>query len=453
MVASFSCRRSGRPPSVLLITIDTLRADRLGSYGRAGAHTPALDRLAREGVRFASVVTPIPRTTPGVASILTGLYPTSHRVRGLWSALPPDVPTLAEWLKSRGRRTGAFASNLFLRPGQGFERGFEVYSNPRNRHEGNSGEEVTQEAIDWLSSLSKTESCFLWVHYLDPHWTYAPSAPYDTIYDPDFRGPWPYSDLAPGRADQGRIIFQNPMTAREVTHAVALYDGEIASVDAQVARLLDALATAGRADDTLILVTSDHGESLGEHGYAFAHGEYLYEGTLLVPWILHWPGHVPTGKVVPRMARLIDIAPTTLALLGEPIPSSVDGRSLTPDLRDAPDAAPRECWIESDHNFIHKENPRHFVDGIPGKWRGLRGERYKLIYIPHDARGEKGETELYDLSVDPHEERNIAAQHPEIAGPMLERLRAYWAEKGSIAPPTPAEPAPDSELLHSLGYL
>lgn len=453
-LASVSCP-AGRTegPSILLITIDTLRADRLGCYGRSGAKTPAADRLAREGARFATVVTPVPRTTPAVASLLTGLWPASHRVRGLWSKLPGDVPTLASWLRARGLRTAAFASNLFLRPGSGFERGFEVYSNPRNRWEGDSASEVTGEALDWLSRLGSGERFFLWVHYLDPHWTYDPPPPFDTLYDPAWTGSWPYSKLTAGGREQGRIIFQNPMTPREVDHAVALYDGEIGAADREAGRLLDALSASGRLDSTLVVYTSDHGESLGEHGYAFAHGEYLYDGTLLVPLLLRWPGRVPAGRVISRMARLIDVAPTVLALAGEPLLPGLDGRSLTRDLAGEPDPAERECWVESDHDFIHPENPRHFVPGFDGKWRGLRGERYKLIFAPRDAAGDRGDVELYDIAADPAEAHDLSRERPEVAGDLLRRLRVWWETAGAVSDSQNGVPSQEAETLRSLGYL
>ena len=455
LLAGCSCGRGplSPPPSLLLVTVDTLRADRLGCYGRTGARTPSVDALAREGTRFETALTPLPRTTPAIASILTGLMLSTHRSRGLMSSLPPEVPTLAGWLRARGRRTGAFTSNLFLRPGSGFGSGFEVYSNPRSRWSGNSAREVTDEALEWIGTLGKDEPFFVWVHYLDPHWTYDPPPPFDTLFDPGFPGPWPYTKVAAGHADQGKIIFQNPMSPREVDHAVALYEGEIAATDAQLGRLIESLAGSGRLDRTLVVYTSDHGESLGEHDYYFDHGEYLYEGTLRVPLILRWPGRVPAGKLVTRMARLTDIAPTALALLGETLPSGLDGRSLADDLTASPSPADRDCWIESDHTYVRPENPRHFLDGIEGKWRGIRGERYKLIFVPHDASGLHGEVELYDLKEDPGETHNLERERPELAAMLLARLRAYWLKHGSAAGAAGEGEPVDAEILRSLGYL
>jgi arylsulfatase A-like enzyme len=244
------------------------------------------------------------------------------------------------------------------------------------------------------------------------------------------------------------------MSPREVQHAIALYEGEIASTDAQVGRLMQTLAGSKRLERTLVILTSDHGESLGEHDYFFDHGEYLYDGTLLVPLILRWPGKIPAGKVIKGMVQLTDIAPTALALMGESLPSGLEGRSLVDDLNGSPPrSGERECWIETDHQYVRPENPRHFVPGIEGKWRGIRGERYKLIFIPHDSTGTIGDVELYDLREDPLENNNIAREHPEIAEPLLKRLRAYWSKHGSASAPAAEGAPPDAEILRSLGYI
>lgn len=451
LIQAVSCRPSPAPrSSLLLITVDTLRADRLGCYGKTGARTPSIDRLAREGARFTTALTPLPRTTPAIASLLTALTPPHHCVRGLKSVFPPDVPSLAEWLRDKGRRTGAFTSNVFLRTGVGFGRGFESYSNPRSRWEGNNAGVITDEALEWTSKLGAEEPFFLWVHYLDPHWTYDPAPPFDALFDPGFQGPWPYGSIGSGDS-QGRLIFQNSMTPREVRHAVALYEGEIAATDVQIGRLIDTLDRRRRLDDTLIVLTSDHGESLGEHDYYFDHGEYLYDGTLQVPLILRWPGRIAPGTVVTRMATLMDVAPTALALLGEALPSGIDGRSLAEDLSGRPSPEERECWIESDHSYVRPENPRHYVEGIAGKWRGLRGERYKLIFVPHDASGTRGDVELYDLLSDPQEAHDLSRDRPDLAGPMLARLRAFWQRSASSCASSEEAP-PDLDILRSLGY-
>src|SRR5213593_2684210 len=174
-----SCGRSAPHPNVLLITIDTLRADRLGCYGYARPTSPHIDRLATEGALFERAYTTLPRTTQSVASILTGRYPKSHGARGLFSTLSPANLTLAEILREQGYDTAGFVSNLFLRPGQGFEQGFGSYDNPPARWDGDSAGAISSAALDWLERRRPGHPFFLWVHYLDPHWTYRPVPPFD----------------------------------------------------------------------------------------------------------------------------------------------------------------------------------------------------------------------------------------------------------------------------------
>src|SRR6266699_892851 len=259
-----ACGPRGPRPSVVLITVDTLRADRLGCYGYARRTSPHIDRLAAAGALFERAFTTLPRTTQSVASIVTGQYPKSHGARGLFSSLSPANLTLAEIFKQEGYDTGAFVSNLFLKAGMGFEQGFDLYDNPQARWDGDSAGPVSAAGLDWLKSRPQGRPYFLWVHYLDPHWTYRPAPPYDRIFDPDFAEPFTlYEDLDAGRLTKGQVIFENRLPRRQVEHVTALYDGEIAQVDAALGPLLDFLARPGAAPP-LVVFTADHGESLGE---------------------------------------------------------------------------------------------------------------------------------------------------------------------------------------------
>src|SRR5881296_196373 len=178
------CGPRASRPNLLLITIDTLRADRLGCYGYGRATSPRIDRLSERGALFERAYTTIPRTTQSVASILTGRYPKSHGARGLFSTLSPANLTLAEILKGQEYDTAAFVSNLFLRPGQGFEQGFDRYDDPQQRWDGDSAGPVSAGALDWLRGRKADRPFLLWVHYLDPHWTYRPRPPFDRVFDP-----------------------------------------------------------------------------------------------------------------------------------------------------------------------------------------------------------------------------------------------------------------------------
>ncbi|MGH9748572.1 MAG: sulfatase [Candidatus Polarisedimenticolia bacterium] len=452
----------GRPerPSILLITIDTLRADRLACYGYPRTTSPAIDRLASEGMLFERVYASLPRTTQSIASILTGRFPKAHGARGLYSKLPEANATLAEILRDRGYRTAAFVSNLFLKPGRGFEQGFQIYDNPDRRFGGDTSEEITAAALDWLQTADAKQPYLLWVHYLDPHWSYEPGPPFETRFAgpprPGFRL---YEDLKSGRLSKGRLIFDNWMPPAEIDHLRGLYDGEIARTDAAIAPLLDRIrGDAGR--DVVVLLTADHGESLGEHGYHFAHGEYLYDPSLHVPLIVRSPGRVPAGSRGTGLAMNIDVSPTLLRLAGIAAMQGVDGRPLLVPDADAGGrfrAAPgRELvFAESDFHLIHPENRRFYLPGAAGRWTSVSDGRLKLIHIPR--RG--GEIfELYDLGTDPGETRNLegGAADPLERARLLRALRSFadYDPGPGDRPFSPDQIDPEErERLRSLGYI
>ncbi len=464
MTLSFAltgCPRQAPRPSVVLITVDTLRADHLGCYGYGRDTSPNIDRLAREGTLFEAVFTSLPRTTQSLASILTGRFPKGHGARGLFSTVPAANLMLAEVFKEAGYTTTAVVSNMFLKPGQGFEQGFDLYDNPEDRWEGDSAEEVTQTALRFLENRPAGKPFFLWVHYLDPHWTYDPSPPFDGRFDPGFRGPFTlYDDLSKGRLTKGQVIFENRLDARQVEHVVALYDGEIARVDAALGPLLDRLREL--PGPLLIAFTSDHGESLGEHEYYFAHGEYLYNPTLRIPLVLVMPGSVAPGQRLAGLAQNIDIAPTLLALTGIDRLHAVDGRPLlvAPEPPAAPGAArfaasPGRAYVlaESDYQLIHPENRRFYIKGPAGKWASASDGRWKIIQIPKPG----GEfLELYDLAADPGETRNLAKGNavPEERAPLLRELRRFVDYEIGPAGREPAVIDPEElRRLRSLGYV
>jgi arylsulfatase A-like enzyme/tetratricopeptide (TPR) repeat protein len=390
--------RSRTRANVLLVTIDTLRADRLGCYGHAAAATPVLDGLAARGVRFATAVAHAPLTAPSHASILTGLLPLGHGVRDNGSfALPPSGTTLAEVLRDAGYRTGAFVSGFPLDHRFGFGRGFVTYDDRMLRGRGSrqapyverTAAEVTRVAGDWIRAARGP--WFAWVHYFDPH------APYE-----------PPADLA-------------------ARFAASPYDGEVAFVDRELGRLLAAVD----AQATLVLVTSDHGESLGEHGEA-THGVFVYDATLRVPWLMAGPG-VPRGRVSPVVARGIDVAPTLVDYAGLRVPPSMQGRPLRPaaegrEVEDAPAYAESLfCRLNLGWAPLHA-------------WRTAR---WKLVLAPRP--------ELYDLAADPGETRDAGAGD----GAEAEALRSALARALETEPPdasTRADPEV-RERLRALGYL
>lgn len=387
-------RRPVSPPSLLLVTIDTLRADRVGAYGSSAGLTPALDRLADSGWLFENAAAAAPLTLPSHATLLSGLDPFHHGVRNNGAyVFPSGPPTLATLLKSRGYVTGAFVAAVVLDRRYGLARGFDVYDDAILR--ASSGRSVLESeracdsvvanATAWVQS--QTAPFFAWVHFYEPHAPYAP--PEDLL-----------------KAHPGQP-----------------YEAEVAAADRCLARML-AVAQAARKESVVTAVVSDHGEGLGDHGEA-AHGLFLYQSTLRVPLVIAGPG-VPLGKRTESLARGVDLLPTLLAILGAPIPDGIDGRNLA-------DGAAREAYAETDY-------PKGFG------WAPLRSWRLgnlKLIEAP--------EAELYDLGSDPKEERNLARSRPQ----DMERLRGVLrsALKTEVRIDAGRVDAGTEERLRSLGYV
>jgi arylsulfatase A-like enzyme/Tfp pilus assembly protein PilF len=398
----------GRPParaSLLLVTIDTLRADRVGVYGHAGAETPNLDGLARRGARFEHADAAAPLTGPSHATILTGHYPPVHGVRdNVTFALDPRHATLATLLRRRGYRTAAFVAAYPVAADSGFGQGFELFE--ENFHQtpvlGQGAErpanEVAESATRWLAGVGR-EPFLLWVHFYDPHAPYTP--------------PPPYAARFAGRT----------------------YDGEIAFADAQLGRVLEALRAAGRERDTLVAVLADHGEALGDHGER-THAVLIYEATLRVPFVLAGPG-VPSGRLVRERVATVDLLPTVLSLMGQPVPDGLPGRDLRPAL--AGNRLPAQA--------LYAES---LFGRLNCRWASLRGwyeGDWKLI--------EGVEPELYDLADDPAESRNRAPDEPA----RVERMRAQRASALARMAPggdhaRAAALSPEQEeRLRSLGYV
>lgn len=444
------------PPHVVLITVDTLRADHCGAYGRPPLPTPAFDRIAAAGAVVERAYAPFGRTTQSLGSILTGLHPLRHGADGLGMPLPAENMTLAERFAAHGYRRGAFVSNLWIQPGRGFEQGFELFSNPPPRWERDSAPEITAEALAWARDAERSgEPIFLWVHYLDPHWPYEPPEPWAKRADPDWNGSFDlFQQIGDRRADdhpdaptKGDVIFaaDRLLTPREIEHVRRLYAAEVAATDAAVGTLLDGLQQAGILDDAVVVFTADHGESLGEHRYWFAHGEYLYDETLRVPLFVQAPG-VPPGSRLAGNALSMDIYPTLLALAGLPPATAIDGVDLSGALRGAAPGPPadRLSLHLSDHVLVRDENPRTRVPGRAGRWCAARAGAEKLIEIPQ-ADGSRSR-EFYDLASDPAEQRDRSGESPDVA-----RLTALCAAVPNDGPAI-EHSAEDRATAETLGY-
>lgn len=414
--AWFACRadwtaiRSRRAPSVLLISVDTLRADRVGAYGYRAASTPAMDALAARGLRFEQAATVTPLTLPAHTSLLTGTFPGFHGVRDNASFYVGDeLTTLAEVLRGRGYRTGGFIGAYVLDRRWGIAQGFDHYFDDfdLSRFEmaagldaaQRPGSEVVDHALAWLTSI-RDQPFFAWVHLYDPHSPYVPPEPYRSRFPATMQG---------------------------------AYDGEVASADAQIGRLIDYLRTSGDFDKTIVVVVGDHGESLGEHGEQ-QHGFFVYEAAMHIPLIVAGPA-VPVRSVADQV-RIVDVMPTVLDLVGASIPAAVQGTSLLPlgrggklDL-----LAFGETWY-----------PRYHYGW--SELTAVRDGRYKFIAAPR--------RELYDTQRDPGETEDLSAANPRTADALERALREMAARTSASAPaqaPRSVDPEAE-ERLRALGYV
>ncbi len=419
------CQRTQPARHLLLVTIDTLRADCSSVYGHARQTTPTLERLAREGQVFEHAYSPLPLTGPAHATLMTGLYPRRHGVVANGQALGPSPATLAERLRSAGFATTAVVSAFPLDPRFGLARGFERFdaefpaasaSLLRSTWEGRlldrpldrRGAATTDRALVELER-ARRQRLFLWVHYFDPH------TPYDA--PPDQRALFP-----PGVGDQA---------ARQ-----AAYEAEVHFADAQLGRLLDGLERLGLRGQTAVAVTADHGEGLGEHGQA-EHGERVYDEQTRVPLVVAWPAGLPRGLRHDREVGLVDLAPTLLGLVGVAASPGGDGLDLGPVLRGQAQLAERTFFLEAG-----------YFDRTRGQ-AGVVGRRTKHVrsHAPGGAR-----EELYDLRRDPRELDDLAPRRPELVAELAELL-AGWTRRHRLTPRPKVRDGADQEALRALGYL
>jgi arylsulfatase A-like enzyme len=444
---------------VVLVSIDTLRADHVGAYGYERDTTPFLDRLARGGIQFNRAYSQASWTLPAHMSLLTSLHPEIHGVLDDELALAEEVTTLAEALQAAGLRTAAFVTCDYVGRAFGFGQGFQDFAellpedfldNPFGNEE-YTAREVTDHAVEWLQQHAGG-SFFLFLHYFDPHADYAPPEPYASLFDPDYRGTasGEYKWLRPYIKRLRRPEPEpKPIAPRDFEHVVALYDGEIRYVDTELARLYDALERKNLLDETLIVVTADHGEEFNDHGSMEGHGWTLYEEVIHVPLILRFPGSTASGLEVDELVQLIDVAPSIVDALGIEAPAGFQGQSLLSSLRTgSPGSQPR---------LIVSHTQRFSVK------RSVRNPRYKLIatearpatpILVPDPPG----YELYDLVDDPAERQSLYDRLPDAALSMRKVLDGWMetvaAGRGKT-PPQPAEALTPAEIerLKSLGYV
>ena len=408
-----------RKPNILLITIDSLRADHLGCYGYPHPTSPTIDRLADEGVLFDNFFCPAIPTHPSYTTLYTGQHPIPHSIVAHHgkNELDRKAPFLPQFLLKAGYNTCAVDD--LIRQRIWFGRGYEFYIDPSVRHPlviTVTREELNRRAVSWIKEYGK-DPFFLFLHYWDPHYPYLPPKSYRELFyhgnrtDPENKSlePWwkhPMGSIAKDvwlRTPEGLIT--------DADYVRALYDQEILYLDEGISELLETLKATGIEEDTLVVLLADHGESMTEHGIFFDHYG-LYDPVLRPPLIIRWPGKIPAGSRRSEFVQHLDIAPTLLEAAGLGIPPAMEGQSLLP-LLTGKDAV----WDVS--RIISMECTWQ------AKW-SLRTDRYKFI-LPRLPAGETAE--LYDLVEDPAELKNLVSERPDLAREMEQELEGWIQDR------------------------
>ena len=413
-----------KPPNIILITLDTTRADRMGFLGSSRGLTPNLDALATHSIVFVRAYAQAPLTTPSHAALLTGTYPQYNHVEDLGSPLAADTPYLPDLLHHRGYHTAAFVGSIILDPedkgAPGFDRGFDFYDagfhNPKpgeDRYHSleRRAEEVANRAMGWLSQHRETPF-FIWLHFYDAHEPYDPPEPFKSHFAPEF------------------------------------YDGEIAYTDSVVGSILDVLQRHGLYRNAVIAIAADHGEAFGEHGEKW-HGMFLYDETIHVPLLLKLPGEKFGGKRVESRVALADLAPSLLQAASIPIPASMQGQSLL-DLIDTPrktadSRKPSSSAKKPDDRAIYSETDYpHRAFG----WSALHSWRaQKYLYVQGPRK------ELYDETTDPGAVQNVAESAKAVVSTLDGQLEDFQKKTSSAAVGGSKLDPEQQENLRALGYL
>jgi arylsulfatase A-like enzyme len=437
--------KAGNRLNVLLITIDTLRADHLGTYGYARATSPRIDAWAKSGAVFDQAYTYWPKTRGSFVALLTGRRASQTGYGKSHPMLLGFNPTLASLLKAAGYTTSASVDNPNVARSLGYGQGFDVYRETWEETvlatEMDRTRAITEDGVRFLKQAAEEPPFFLWLHYVNPHAPYTPPPPYDTAFldaaaesgprlpvVKEFHGGIPRQWAVPGRDRLGYYVAQ--------------YDGEIAAVDREVGRVLDALEASPAQARTLVVLTSDHGESLGEHGYYFDHGEDLFDPSLRIPLVVAGPGVKP-GHRSPLFATTLDLVPTVLDAVKVSYPPELSGESLWPAASGG---------TRPDRPRLFAQNDRNLVAG----W----DRRFKVVATPE---GDDLRYALYDRDKDPGETKDVGTARPEDLKPgrrelevFIERVERESVKMRALLAGEPAKEklSPQAcEQMRALGYI
>ena len=403
-----------QPPSILLLTVDTLRADALAAYGAKNTQTPNLDKLATEGILFERAATPMPLTRPAHFSIFTSLYPREHGVVNNALSLPQEMETLAESLREAGYNTGAFVAVSLLSEEAGAAQGFETFRGVGPSRYHRNAKKVVTEALEWLRLQPKNVPFFLWVHLFDPHLPYRPPAMFQRDLDPQMAHELPGLNwerlIRIARSNDGDI------PAKVLQHALSLYRSEVEYTDHWVGKLLTGIQVLRGNENTLVAFTADHGECF-DHGVYFEHADCLFEGAIQVPMIIRHPDSFPAGKRWAGQVTSLDIAPTLLKAAGVKIPAAFSGLSI-------------QDLSEDDERYVLLQYP--FYETQDAKQRVLKlqiiqsvaGERITPTILDQETVGVVGggwkylrsqdAQQLFDHQADPEEKENLSQARPKV---------------------------------------
>lgn len=419
--------------NLLVISVDTLRADHLGCYGYDRPTSPAIDSLASESTIFSRLFAQRGETWPSLASIMTSVYPHTHGVRSNGIKMLDSQPTLASVLRERGYKTAAALANAPQQNWHGFDAVHYL-----------KGQDLTVAAVMGIEAASQ-DNFFFWLHYVAPHRPYIPPGEFATRFDPGYSG-----DVT-GEEDCLNEITKSrrPLSLEDLNHIHALYDGEIAFIDNEIRQVLATLEEAGLAEDTIVVITSDHGEDLYEHNLYFGHSASVYDSTLHIPFVLHVPGRQYADQV-DTITESIDIAPTLLELMGVKAPEAFEGTSLVPLMEGRElDLGPAFAEWQDKMVTIRTDTHKYILNPLeyhPFWLIGDPGERYFI-----------DKEELYDIRRDPVEAENLAAEEQEIRSQLRTlvedwiqqhgwKLDEFRGEKPEIEPAI-------KESLEALGYV
>jgi arylsulfatase A-like enzyme len=424
--------------NVLLVTIDTLRADHLGAYGYSRETTPNLDRFAAGAVRFEAAFSPRGLTLPAIASLLTSKHVYNHGVIAMRNVvMPQSLQTMPEALKGLGYRTVEFNAHLGFGLDSGFHQGFDDYRLFHSRDE----PRMMEEAVEWLAAHGD-ERFFMWVHSFGPHSPYQPPEPWlHRFTDPEYTGSYD-GEQKPLYA----IAMDKKLSDQDREQIIALYDGKLAWIDHLVGELLRGIDELGLRENTLVIVTADHGEELFDHYFFFSHESSAFDQVLRVPLMMRLPGRDEAATVAREsVVESIDVFPTVLDVLGEPRSPELQGTSLLPLIAGAPDPDSRYAFgtVDDDTGKLSVLTIRS------GRWRYLQNPDN---YTPHHMWVVA--EELYDLESDPGQHQNVLEDHPAVAAELRAELERWSEWVRTDATPTERRLDPKVEQqLEALGYV